>query len=153
MHKPELLILDEPTSGLDPLIQMQFNDIIHEHKRAGKTAFISSHVLSEVQEICDQVGFIKEGKLVANMPLKDLFKSAPKQISVVLRGKELVEFEKIKGVVHAERSGDTIHFTYSGNMSQLLKLLSGQPMKDISITDADLETVFMKYYEKGGQNA
>lgn len=153
MHKPDLLILDEPTSGLDPLIQMEFNEIIHEHKKAGKTAFISSHVLSEVQEICDQVGFIKEGKLIANMPLRDLFKSAPKQISLVLRGKELVQFEKIKGVLHVERSGDTIHFTYSGNMSQLLKLLSGQPMKDISISDADLETVFMKYYQKGESNA
>lgn len=153
MHKPDLLVLDEPTSGLDPLIQAQFNEIIHEHKKAGRTAFISSHVLSEVQEICDEVGFIKEGKLVANMPLRDLFKTAPKQVSVAVRGKELVDFEKLKGVNRTEKTGNVVTFTYSGNTNQLLKLLSGQPMDDITITDADLETVFMNYYEDEVKNA
>lgn len=153
MHKPDLLVLDEPTSGLDPLIQAQFNEIIHEHKKAGRSAFISSHVLSEVQEICDEVGFIKEGKLIASMPLKDLFKTAPKRVSITLRGKELVDFNKLKGVNRTEKIGNVVSFTYSGNTNQLLKLLTGQPMDDIVITDADLENVFMNYYEGEDQNA
>lgn len=64
MHNPEVLILDEPTSGLDPLIQSEFYTILREHQQAGKTTFMSSHVLSEVQEVCNRVGFIKDGKLV-----------------------------------------------------------------------------------------
>ncbi|MBP9738830.1 ABC transporter ATP-binding protein, partial [Candidatus Saccharibacteria bacterium] len=143
MHKPQLLILDEPTSGLDPLVQAEFNEIIHEHKKAGRTAFISSHVLSEVQQICDQVAFIKEGKLIINTPLKDLFKSAPKQIEVTPNGKLVVDFANLTGALRVSESAGVVRFTYSGNIGQLMKFLSTQPMKDLTITDADLETVFM----------
>ncbi len=153
MNKPDLLILDEPTSGLDPLVQAEFNAIIHEHKRAGRTAFVSSHVLSEIQEICDQVAFIKEGKLIANMPLKDLFKSAPKKIQVTVKDKILVDFEKLPGLKGFVQNSGIVSFTYSGNIGQLLKFLSGQPMQDLTITEADLEEVFMGYYQKESKDA
>lgn len=153
MHKPDLLILDEPTSGLDPLVQVQFHAIIHEHKKAGKSAFISSHVLSEVQEICDQVAFIKEGKLIANMPLSDIFKSAPKQVRLTIKDKLLVDVSKLVGALHVEYIGRLVSFTYAGNVGQLLKFLTGQPLEDITITEADLETVFMNFYEDEGAHA
>lgn len=153
MNKPELLILDEPTSGLDPLVQAEFNSIIHEHKKSGRTAFVSSHVLSEIQEICDQVAFIKEGKLIANMPLKDLFKSAPKKVQVTAKDKILVDFDKLPGVKSLVQNAGVASFTYSGNIGQLLKFLSGQPMQDLTITEADLEEVFMGYYQKESKDA
>jgi ABC-2 type transport system ATP-binding protein len=147
MHKPDLLVLDEPTSGLDPLIQAEFNQIIHEHKRAGRTAFISSHVLSEVQQICDQVAFVREGRLIAQTTVHEITKLSPKHIAVTIKSKILVDFTKLKGVKNVERIGDVISFTYNGNPGQLIKFLSGQPMRDLTISDAYLESVFMEYYE------
>src|SRR5690606_18334878 len=82
MDDPELLILDEPTSGLDPLIQSEFNKLILERKGTGKTTFISSHILSEVQEICDRVAFIREGQIVAIKSLEEISKDAPLQIRI-----------------------------------------------------------------------
>jgi ABC-2 type transport system ATP-binding protein len=153
MHKPDLLILDEPTSGLDPLVQAEFNAIIHEHKKAGRTAFISSHVLSEIQQICDQVAFVKEGKLIASMPLKDLFKTAPKKVQVTVKDKVLVNFEKLPGLKGLEKTGNIISFTYGGNIGQLLKFLSGQPMNNLTITEADLDDIFMGFYQREADNA
>src|SRR5207237_1806142 len=80
MHDPELLIFDEPTSGLDPLVQAEFNKIIAEYKTAGKTTFISSHLLSEIQEICDEVAFIREGKLIAVQAMNSMANGLPKQV-------------------------------------------------------------------------
>lgn len=150
MHKPDLLILDEPTSGLDPLIQAEFNEIIKEHKKAGKSAFISSHVLSEVQQICDEVGFIKEGKLLTTKPLKEILRSAPKQVRIVVKGKIFSDFTKLVGAKNIQRIGNVITFSFSGNTGQLLKFLSTQASEDVTITDSDLETIFMNLYESNG---
>lgn len=152
MHKPNLLILDEPTSGLDPLVQAQFNEIILEHKKAGRSAFVSSHVLSEVQQICDHVGFIKEGKLIAQATLTELFKSAPKQVQVTIKGKLIVSVDKLPGVMNVSQNGANLDFLFSGNVTQLLKTLSTQPLSDITISDADLEMLFMNYYKAEDQN-
>lgn len=153
MHKPDLLILDEPTSGLDPLIQAEFNKIINEHKKAGRSAFISSHVLSEVQQICDEVGFIKEGKLIATKPLKHILRAAPKQVKVSLKGKVVADFTKLPGAKNIERLDNTIAFSFTGNNAQLIKYLSTLAIDDIAITEADLEEVFMSLYESGAVHA
>lgn len=151
MHKPDLLILDEPTSGLDPLIQAEFNEIINEHKKAGRSAFISSHVLSEVQQICDEVGFIKEGRLLTTKPLKEILRAAPKQVRIVVKGKIFSDFTKLVGAKNIQRRGNVITFSFSGNTGQLLKFLSTQASEDVTITDSDLETVFMNLYESNGE--
>ncbi len=151
MHKPDLLILDEPTSGLDPLIQAEFNEIITEHKKAGRSAFISSHVLSEVQQICDEVGFIKEGRLLTTKPLKEILRAAPKQVRIVVKGKIFSDFTKLVGAKNIQRIGNVITFSFSGNTGQLLKFLSTQASEDVTITDSDLETVFMNLYESNGE--
>lgn len=151
MHKPKLLILDEPTSGLDPLIQAEFNTIIAEHRRAGNAALISSHVLSEVQQICDKIAFIREGKLIAETTVDQIAKISPKQVAVTLKGKLAVDFTALKGVTNVKRMGSAIHFQFNGNQAHLLKFLTGQPLSDVTISDADLETIFMQYYE--GENA
>jgi ABC-2 type transport system ATP-binding protein len=80
MHKPELLILDEPTSGLDPLVQAEFNKVIRERQKEGKTTFMSSHILGEVQEICDRVAFIREGRLIDIKSMVDLAEGLPREV-------------------------------------------------------------------------
>jgi ABC-2 type transport system ATP-binding protein len=148
MHKPELLILDEPTSGLDPLVQAEFNKIILDHKKAGGTAFISSHVLSEIQELCDQVAFIREGKIITNRPLHEITRAAPKQVRLTIENGNPKDYLKgLKGVSHTKSHGQTISFAYQGNQAALVKKLGSCPIIDVSIQDSDLETIFMKFYE------
>jgi ABC-2 type transport system ATP-binding protein len=148
MHKPKLLILDEPTSGLDPLIQEQFNAIILEHKKAGNTTFISSHILSEVQELCDHVAFIKEGKLVANEPITAIAQNAPYQVTIVSDDKSLATILKKLPEVHATDAKHTsFSFTYMGDVTKLLKVIAKYPIVDISITKGDLESTFMDFYK------
>lgn len=148
MHKPELLILDEPTSGLDPLVQAEFNKIILEHKAAGGTAFISSHVLSEVQELCDQVAFIREGKLITNKSLHEITATAPKQVRITLADGDPKSLVKgLKGVAELKVLDRTVSFTYQGNQSNLIKRLSSHKVVDVNIQNPELEQIFMKFYE------
>jgi len=147
MHDPELLIFDEPTSGLDPLIQAEFNNIIAEHQAAGKTAFISSHMLSEVQTICNQVGFIREGELIAVKSLSEIGQATAKHVRVLADEATQKALRKLHGVKVNLHKGDSLEFTYDGDINSLLKLLADHKLNDATIQEADLETVFMKYYE------
>ncbi len=151
MHDPELLILDEPTSGLDPIIQQEFNKIILERKAAGKTAFISSHILSEIQEICDQVAFIGEGKLIAVQGLDEIAKKSAKQIRLRSTDKNLkAGIKDLAGIHDFKQVGNSINFDFTGNINKLTRMLSKHELMHLTIADADLETVFMKYYRKDG---
>ncbi len=147
MHKPELLVLDEPTSGLDPLIQSEFNKIILEHKAHGGTVFISSHILSEVQEICDHVAFIRAGRIITSRPLMEITSNLPRQIRITSNDKTLhAKLKSQKGVSEVKIVGGVISCTYAGHADLLLKVLSRYKITDISIQPTDLETVFMEYY-------
>lgn len=148
MDEPDVLILDEPTSGLDPIMQLEFNAIIHEHRAKGKTAFISSHDLSEVEQICDRIGFIREGKLIAVQPLKELTKQAFKRVSVTLATKpKKATFEKIKDVTDVTINDKTVVLQLRGEVQPLIKALGNQKLVDVSIQDANLEDIFMTFYE------
>lgn len=148
MHDPDLLILDEPTSGLDPLIQAEFNDIIREHKARGKTTFISSHALSEVQAICDRVGFIRDGKLIKVSPLDELMREATKRVTITFEGtvprRDILD---LAGVHDATINGQRAVFHFKGNDNDLLKLLAKHTVKDIQISEPDLADLFMDYYQ------
>jgi len=147
MHEPELLIFDEPTSGLDPLIQAEFNRIIIEHKTAGKTAFISSHVLSEVQEVCDRVAFIRAGKLIVVQDIDELASKSPKQLRIVSDDPKLkVALADLAGLHLHQAAGPVYDCTYNGDIHALLKVLAAHKLHDVTITEADLEAIFMKYY-------
>lgn len=148
MHRPKLLLLDEPTSGLDPLIQAEFNKIILEHKAAGRTAFISSHVLSEVQELCDRVVFIRQGKIIANKTLDELAEGSPKEIRVICNDKTLVSrIKKLSGIKNVKASGKHIRFSYTGPVNDLTHLFGMYDLEDLTIQEAELESTFMQYYE------
>lgn len=147
MHNPELLILDEPTSGLDPLIQAEFNRIINERKADGKTTFISSHVLSEVQEVCDQAAFIKEGKLIAVRNMLDIAEALPKRVTITGGPTALVaSLRKLAGVKVHVTNKERLEITFDGDINVLLKVLANHKVADVQIQDADLETVFLQYY-------
>lgn len=147
-HNPKLCILDEPTSGLDPLMQKEFFDILKERHSGGATIFLSSHVLSEIQKNCSRAAIIKEGKLIALDSVENLSKTSAKR--VVLHGVNAVpENISAKSV---EQSGDSVSFLYNGNIKDLLGIANNLPIYDMTITEPDLEEIFMHYYEKGGEN-
>lgn len=151
MHNPDVLILDEPTSGLDPLIQQQFQKLIADHKARGKTAFISSHVLSEVQQICDHVGFIRDGKLMDVQPLNSLRRKAFRNVTISLSRKNaqlIKKLQNLKGLHGVEADGTTITTKITDNFHGFIGALTEAPIKDLVIEEASLEDLFMHYYQE-----
>ena len=147
MHDPDVLILDEPTSGLDPLVQSEFNTIIREHKKRGKTTFMSSHVLSEVQEICDRVGFIRNGELVVVSPLKELISKAPRRVRVIYKNDAPdSRLKTLDGVQNLTKNGHNREFTYLGDYNKLIQAVGTKPIVDLQILEPSLDELFMGYY-------
>ena len=144
LPRPKILILDEPTSGLDPLMQNTFFQLLDEERKRGTTIFFSSHILGEVQRICDRVGIIKDGRLVKVETISDIMKTKAKKVRLVSPD-NLPADEHIVGL---EETQDTKHFVYTGEVHDLLKLVNTMTVKDISITNPSLEEIFMHYYEK-----
>lgn len=150
MHQPALLILDEPTTGFDPLIQAEFNKLILEHKRQGKTVFISSHILSEIQHVCDRVGFIRQGELIQSGDMQMMTVSTLKQVRVTFADvKDVDHIRAIRGARHVIADGSHVVFQFGGHLQDLLQKLAELRVVDVSVTDADLEELFMRYYQKG----
>lgn len=146
-HNPRLLILDEPTSGLDPLMQKEFFDILRERNEKGVTIFLSSHILSEVQNHCKRAAIIREGRLIACDSVETLAKTNAKRISIVGD----VQIGALDRVKDERKEQDMNTFLYSGDINVLLKHISESNIKDISITEPDLEEIFMHYYEEEGK--
>jgi ABC-2 type transport system ATP-binding protein len=148
MHDPDLLILDEPTSGLDPLIQAEFYEIIHERRARGKTSFISSHILNEIQGICDRVGFIRDGKLIHVDTLDHLLSRAPQRVTVHFAANTPISALKhIAGIHHARQSAGLVSFDFTGDTNTLLRVLAAHPVKSMTIAEPDLEKLFLQYYK------
>jgi ABC-2 type transport system ATP-binding protein len=149
LHEPKLLILDEPTGGLDPLMQNTFFELLAEEREKGTTIFFSSHILSEVQKMCDRVAIIKEGELVKVETIENLTKKNLKYITITFEQSEPIDFH-LEGVVKKEVKRNEITLLYSGNIKALLDKLNTLPVQDLLIGEPTLEEVFMHYYEKGG---
>lgn len=145
-HRPKLLVLDEPTGGLDPLMQKEFFDILQERNKEGTTVFLSSHVLSEIQRNCNRAAIIRDGRIIAQGSVDDLSKTSAKRITV--HGS--IHIEGLNGIRDRKETDDTVSFLYSGDMESLLHTLSSGHVDDLTITEPDLEEVFLHYYEKGG---
>ncbi|KAB7707245.1 ATP-binding cassette domain-containing protein [Bacillus aerolatus] len=146
LHEPKLIILDEPTSGLDPLMQHHFFDLLHEERKRGATIFFSSHILSEVQKMCDRVAIIKEGKLVRVETIENLTKNKVKNITLTFEKAEPLYVE-LEGVIKQEVNANEIKLLYSGEIQELLSKLNGLPLHDLLIEEPTLEEIFMHYYE------
>lgn len=147
IHNPKLLILDEPTNGLDPLIQRRLFDILKKQKNKGTTVFFSSHNLVEVENLCDRVAVIKEGKIVDTIKMDNIAKRSTLKIVVV--GKD-VSKEKIEGLGGKILSveGSEITFDYGKAVDNLIKELSLYKIEKLLISEQTLEDAFMDYYKR-----
>ena len=145
--RPSLLILDEPTSGLDPLMQRAFFELIREQNDRGTTVFLSSHILSEIQHNCTRAAVIREGEIIACDRVEVLGQSNAKRVAV--RG--TVNLDGLEGIRDLKREEQGVSFLYSGGMNLLLHRLSAGDILDLSVSDPDLEEIFLHFYEKGGE--
>ncbi|MEP7292532.1 MAG: ABC transporter ATP-binding protein [Chloroflexota bacterium] len=147
MNKPDLLILDEPSSGLDPLMQQTFYQLMQEARAAGQTVFLSSHILSEVQAICDRVGILRAGKLQAVQRVDELTHADFRHITVKLREPfAAAALANVPGVIGASAEGNLIKLQLSGDFDPLLRALSGAYIEDIVVQEPTLEEIFLKFY-------
>ena len=144
-HSPALCILDEPTGGLDPLMQKIFFDLLKEKRKAGATIFISSHILSEVQQNCTRAAIIKNGKLAAVGNVSELSGAAVKRVT--LKGVSTLPDGLNVSSLTAE--GDAISFLFRGSPQELISALNGLPIEDLNVSDPDLSEVFLHYYQGG----
>ncbi len=148
LHEPKLIILDEPTSGLDPLMQQKFFDLLKEENKKGATILFSSHILSEVQKVCDRVGIIKEGKIIKVEKISTLKENAYKRISIEVETPAENGYFNLPGVTKIIIKDNNVSFLYSGNINTIIKKLSDLKLSNITIEEPDLEEIFMHYYEK-----
>jgi len=148
-HDPELLILDEPTSGLDPLVQEVFAQIIRAERARGKTVFMSSHVLSEVEALCDRVGIIRDGQIVTVDQVEHLRKQRLKRVTADFRA-AAPDLAAVPGVRDLRLDGSRARFTFHGPMASLVGALAGHDLVDLTVSDPPLEEVFRAFYERGG---
>ena len=146
LHEPELLILDEPTSGLDPLMQQRFFDLIAEENKKGATVLFSSHILAEVQQLCNRVAIIKDGSIVKIEDIAAIEDDNYKKITIRGEGIDQSKFQ-IDGVSDMNRVNDELHFYYNGDINIVIGIISAESVRDVLIEEPSLEEIFMYYYE------
>lgn len=152
MAEPDILILDEPTSGLDPLKQEVFFEQVRAAKARGATIFFSSHNLTEVQKICDRVGFIRDGELIAEQTIGQLSKNAMQTYHISFAGKAPVsDLKRLRGVKVSANTQQHVTVKIKGDLRQLFALLSKCQVNAIDREDIDLEEEFLRYYKGGGK--
>ena len=146
LHSPKLILLDEPTSGLDPLMQQKFFNIISEENKKGATVFFSSHILSEVQQLCSRVAIIKEGEIVKIQDVNELKTDNYKKFKIT--GFELNHSKfKIEGVTQLIETPKEVSFFFKGDINEIVKILGTLKLDDVIIEEPTLEEIFMHYYE------
>ncbi len=151
MHRPQVLILDEPTSGLDPLMQHEFLDLVREFRDAGRTVFLSSHVLSEVEAVADLVGIIRGGKLVMTADVADVKARARRRVDLTfVDGVEppIVELTRVPSVRDVDVVEGTVQLVVEGSMAELLRVAAPFGVERVVSNEVDLEDVFLKYYDE-----
>lgn len=147
MHRPDLLVLDEPTSGLDPLLQDEFAHLVRETAEDGRTVFLSSHDLAEVQTLADRVAIIRQGHIVATDTVEHLRDAAPRTVQFRFRHPvDPAPFAAIDGVRVTDADGDRLALSVTGGVAQVLRLAAEQDPMDVVARSADLEELFLGYY-------
>ena len=146
LHEPKLIMLDEPTAGLDPLMQQKFFKLIRDENQRGATVFFSSHILGEVQRMCNRVAIIKEGSIINIQDIKTMQKDNYKKVRVTAGSLNAERFQ-IEGVTKMESSNGNLSFFFKGDINHLLKLIGENNLTDLTIEEPTLEEIFMHYYE------
>ncbi len=148
LHEPKLIILDEPTGGLDPLMQQKFFDLIREENKKGATIFFSSHILDEVQKMCDRVSIIKEGKIIKTESIESLRQDNYKKLRIEAATKLPQNVFSGPGVTDLQVNANQATFIYKGDINSIVKQLNDIQLKNLLIEEPTLEEIFMYYYEK-----
>jgi ABC-2 type transport system ATP-binding protein len=148
MHEPELLILDEPIAGLDPLVQQSFHALLGEVVAEGRTVFLSSHTLSEVERVADRVAILRRGRLVAVDSLENLRAVAVQRLEIVFAGAVPAEPElrALPGVREVHLDGPHLLIAFEGTADPVVKALAAYDVRSIRSRDDDLEEIFLRYY-------
>jgi ABC-2 type transport system ATP-binding protein len=152
MHKPKVLIMDEPTSGLDPILQNEIYGLLEDMESKGSTIFFSSHIISEVERIADQVGIIKEGKLSAIESIDSLANKKIRNIEIRFHDKYNLSDFKLPGTKNIEKTDEGVIISYVGDINPIIKKLASYSIADVRISHATLEDIFLEFYRNGETN-
>ena len=148
MHEPEILILDEPTSGLDPLVQREFLELVREARREGRTVFLSSHILYEVEAVADVVAMINAGRLLVVESVDKLKAQALRRIDLTFEGQPpVMQLQNVPEVRDVRVAGSTVHLVVEGSTADLLEVAAPYRVHQVVTHEPDLEEVFLRYYE------
>ena len=146
LHQPSVILLDEPTAGLDPLMQQNFFNLIQEENARGATVFFSSHILGEVQRMCNRVAIIKEGRIIKIEDIKTLQKDNYKKIRVVAVDVDENRFN-VDGASNLRKEDGAVSLFYKGDINVITRLVSEIDVSDVTIEEPTLEEIFLHYYE------
>ena len=144
-HDPELAILDEPTEGLDPLMQHAFYNLLEDMRAEGRTIFFSSHVLSEVERVCDRVAIVRHGRLVALQDVSSLLAHRKRNVEMRLAG-PAPALADVPGVSGVDVYDGMVRCQLDGDMGPFLRAIEGAPITDLTIEPAHLEEAFLEFY-------
>jgi ABC-2 type transport system ATP-binding protein len=144
--RAELLILDEPTSGLDPLMEMAFRESVHEARERGQTVFLSSHILSEVEALCDRVGILRAGRLVDEGTLAELRHLTAQTVEVTFE-RRAPKLDGLPGVRVASAGENALRCEVSGSVGPLIAALAEHPVVAMTSREPSLEEIFLHHYD------
>lgn len=147
-HNPDLAILDEPTLGLDPLIQESFYEMLLDFQTKGKTVFLSSHILREIEKICQRVAIIRNGHIVALESIEALKENRPRRLILEFKNIEQIDPRQIPGLGFLEQRGNRYFYYIKGEIRSVLTSLSQMKIEDIIFPEPELEDVFLTYYSE-----
>jgi ABC-2 type transport system ATP-binding protein len=146
----DLLVLDEPTSGLDPLMEIEFRSCVKEARAKGQTVFLSSHILSEVEAVCDRVAILRKGRLVEVGSLEDLRELNTQEVEIEFAGAPLPDLSRLAEVQQVRQDGNRVTLRLKGAPNELIRLLAAHDIRDLDIREPSLEELFLTYYGADG---
>lgn len=152
MSKPDLLILDEPTGGLDPLIQQTVMELVREVKNDGRTVFFSSHILPEVQAVCDRVGIIRDGQLVQTSSVDELTHQSFKRLHLTFEKMPPADTFAFEGVTETGREDNIIMLEVQSGLPKIMEVAVPFGIEDIETPHVTLEEIFLSFYGRGNGN-
>ena len=148
-HEPVLAILDEPTTGLDPLVQDTFLQLLREARAEGRTIFLSSHILSEVERVCDRVAIVRGGRLVALETTESLLERRRKRVTLVFAAPvDVSAFAALPGVSDIHTQGNTVWMRVGDGIDAIIKLAARYTLLDLNVEHPSLDEVFLGYYDQ-----
>lgn len=148
-HDPEVLILDEPTTGLDPLMQREIHGILRSLAKRGKTVFLSSHFIPEVERVCDRVGIVRDGRLLVVKPLAELKNAGLRHVTLRFAGPPpLAAFQALPQIQRIEAKGTHLHLAVAGPLDAVVQVAARHAVLDLDVATRSLEDTFLDYYRR-----